>query len=355
MTSPLESQAALEFVLTLRRRWADTLYPRLRAEYDALGSPESPARESFAERVHGLKSYPAFAWLERGSQKMLWRAATDAIAQDSAADEAAAQKPPTAAGARPALQLDPQLRLPEWYTGWDIHLQPGGVWSDATSARVYELGARLVMLGENDDYKFHRLFVETAIPRRDYRRIVDLGCGFGKSTWPLKKAHPDAEVIGVDLAAPCLELAARRAAARGLDIRFLQADAARTGLEPARADLVTATMLIHELPLAELTAVFTEAARLLAPGGLLRILDFQYTGDPLRDLALTEHGARNNEPFMPPMMSADTVSMAEAAGLSNARWTAFDEREQGRLGGLSWPQRAEWHFPWAVLEAEKPA
>jgi ubiquinone/menaquinone biosynthesis C-methylase UbiE len=163
------------------------------------------------------------------------------------------------------------------------------------------------------------------------------------------------EVIGIDLAAPCLELAARRAATQGLDIRFLQADAARTGLEPARADLVTATMLIHELPLAELTAVFAEAARLLAPGGLLRILDFQYTGDPLRDLAMTEHGTRNNEPFMPPMMSADTVGMAEAAGFGNARWTAFDEREQGRLGELQWPQRAEWHFPWAVLEAEKPA
>jgi len=253
------------------------------------------------------------------------------------------------------LELDPQLRLPDWYTDWDIHLQPGGVWSDATSARVYELGARLVMLGDNDDYKFHRLFVASAIPRRPYRRIVDLGCGFGKSTWPLKKAYPEAEVIGIDLAAPCLELAVQRAGLQGLDIRFRQADAARTGLEPAGADLVTATMLIHELPLDELTAVFAEAARLLAPGGLLRILDFQYTGDPLRDLAMTEHGVRNNEPFMPPMMSADTAAMAEAAGLRAARWLAFDERERGMLPTLAWPQRAEWHFPWAVLEAEKPA
>lgn len=365
MTTPLESQARLQFVLTLRRRWADTLYPRLHAEYGALGDAEPDAPpERFADRVHGLTSYPGFAWLERGSQKMLWRAATEAVAQHDAADGDAAQgiaadrtaarAHPVKSGSGPTLELDPQLRLPKWYTGWDIHLQPGGVWSDAKSARVYELGAQLVMLGDNDDYKFHRLFVETAVPRRDYRRIIDLGCGFGKSTWPLKNAYPGAEAIGVDLAGPCLELAARRAETRGLDIRFRQADAARTGLEPARADLVTATMLIHELPLDALRAVFAEAARLLAPGGLLRILDFQYTGDRLRDLAMTEHGARNNEPFMPPMMSADTVGMAEAAGLRNARWTAFDEREQGRLAALAWPQRPEWHFPWAVLEAEKP-
>jgi SAM-dependent methyltransferase len=151
-----------------------------------------------------------------------------------------------------------------------------------------------------------------------------------------------------------LTLAVERANARGLAIRFRQADATNTGLEAGAAGLVTATMLIHELPLDHLRATFREAARLLAPGGLLRILDFQFTGDAVRDLAMREHGARNNEPFMPPMMAADTAAMAEAAGLRNARWTAFDEREAGRLERLAWPKRAEWHFPWAVLEAEKP-
>jgi ubiquinone/menaquinone biosynthesis C-methylase UbiE len=220
---------------------------------------------------------------------------------------------------------------------------------------VYELGAKLVMMGDNDDYKFHRLFVSTALPARPYRRIVDLGCGFGKSTWPLKRSFPDAEVIGVDLAAPCLRLAARRADAQRLQIRFRQADAIATGLEDHSADLVTSTMLVHEVPVQVLPQVFTEAARLLAPGGVLRFLDFQPTGDAFRDLAMIEHGARNNEPFMPPMMAADLPAMARAAGLTRARWIAFDERARGRLASLDWPPRSEWHFPWAVLEAEKPA
>ena len=349
MNAGLEDRAALDFVLTLRRRWADALYPRLRAEYDA-GGGAAHRPETVAARVHALPSYAGFAWLERGAQKMLWRAAIDAV---GAAPDDADRATRTGDAGPARLELDPALELPRWYTDWDIHVQPGGVWSSAAAARVYELGAKLVMLGDNDDYKFHRLFVETALPQRRYRRIVDLGCGFGKSTWPLKRAHPDAEVIGVDLAAPCLELAARRANAQGLAIRFRQADAAHTGLETGCADLVTATMLVHELPLDALEATIREAARLCAPGGLLRILDFQFTGDPVRDLMIREHGARNNEPFMPPMMAADTARMAEAAGLRNARWTAFDERATGRLPTLVWPKRAEWHFPWAVLEAEK--
>lgn len=348
MNMPLENCAELDFALAIRRRWADTLYPRVGAELDAQMPERSPDDSAdIAARVHDLPTYGAFAWLERGSQKMLWRAAIAAVL-------AMEEEPGPAAG--PAtLELDSGLELPSWYTEWDIHLQPGGVWSSAAAARVYELGAKLVMLGENDDYKFHRLFVETAIPRRDYRRIVDLGCGFGKSTWPLKRANPQAQVIGVDFAAPCLRLAAKRASVRGLAIRFRQADGSRTGLESGEAGLVTATMLIHELPLDVLADTLREAARLLAPGGLLRILDFQFTGDALRDLAMREHGSRNNEPFMPPMMAADTVAMARAAGFQDVCWRAFDERDRGVLPALEWPKRAEWHFPWAVLEGRKPS
>lgn len=346
MTPSLEDKAALDFVLALRRRWADTVYPHLRGEFDGAGGDQAGRPGEIAAQVHASPTYGAFAWLERGSQKMLWRAVDRAVGA-SPADGAGG-----APSRSPAVEVDPDLRLPGWYTDWDIHLQPGGVWSSRTAARVYELGAKLVMMGDNDDYRFHRLFVETAVPPRSYRRIADLGCGFGKSTWPLKQAFPDAEVFGVDLAAPCLELAAERAAARRLPIRFRQADACATGLEGGSFDLVTSTMLVHELPAEVLPTLLAEAARLLAPGGVLAFLDFQPTGDGFRDLAMREHSARNNEPFMAPMMGLDLAAAAREAGLAGARWTAFDERGEGDLGRAAWPVRKEWHFPWAVLHAE---
>ena len=342
MKRSIPDEARLDFALALRRQWAARLYPRLRSEYEAAaGTGGADA----AEVVHALPSYASFAWLERGSQRLLWRAVGEAVGHES---------PPRAPPPGPAtLELDPELTLPGWYTEWDIHLQPGGVWSSDEAARVYELGARLVMLGENDDYEFHRLFVASGVPARDYRCVVDLGCGFGKYAFPLKQRFPDAEVIGIDLSAPCLRLAARRASERGLAIRFRQAEATDTGLPAGCADLVTSTMLLHELPLAVLPRLFAEAARLLAPGGTLRFLDFHRTGDAFRDLAMAEHGVRNNEPYLAPMLAADLRAMARHAGLGAAAWRAFDERGGGMLEGLEWPARSDWHFPWAVLGAEK--
>jgi len=342
----IANSAALDFVLALRRRWADTLYPQLRNEFEA-ALPAAYAVDAavIADTVHSLPLYPWFAWIERGSQKMLWRATADAVR---------GQKIDLKDGPA-SVRFDPGLQLPAWYTDWDIHLQPGGVWRNDQSALTYELGAKLVMLGDNDDYRFHHLLVETTVPRREYRRILDLGCGFGKSTWPFKKYFSAAEVIGVDLAAPCIELAAQRANERGLAIEFRQANATHTGLEARSVDLVSSTMFVHEVPPDVLPAVFAECARVLAPGGVLRFLDFHRTGDAFRDLAMVEHGARNNEPYLPMAMASDLVRMAEQAGFTNVRWRAFDERGAGCLAELVWPPRREWHFPWAVLEAEMPA
>ena len=341
MPLTLDERGRIDFLLTLRRRWADTIYPALQAQTD-------PTAPDLRTNVHSQPAYPWFAFLERNAQKMLWRDVADVVATQPHPSHGQTTGPAT-------LELDPNLALPDWYTDWDIHIQPGGVWRNDASADIYELGAQLVMLGVNDDYTFHTAFTQTAIPPRPYRQIVDLGCGFGKSTWPLKRAFPGAEIIGIDLAAPCLAKAHDRANQANLAIRFIQADCQHTDLEPASVDLVTSTMLIHEMPRPALVATLRECARILAPGGLLRFLDFTRTGDPFRDLAMAEHGERNNEPFMPGLLAANVPALCAEAGLTNANWVAFDERGAGRLPECRWPDRPEWHFPWAVLEAEKPA
>ena len=60
----LADASRLDFVLTLRRRWADTLYPALADQVEATGKAAASAAET-------LPLHDWFAWLERGSQKML--------------------------------------------------------------------------------------------------------------------------------------------------------------------------------------------------------------------------------------------------------------------------------------------
>ena len=346
----LDERSALDFVLKLRQRWADTVYPALVTESQAAG-PVAGLTDG-ETRVRAQPAYPWFSHLERVQQKMLWRMAGDAVVRRR--DELVAQLDAAPERGHGNLHLDPGLSLPGWYTDFDIHMQPGGVFADDLSAYVYEVGARVVMLRDNDGYKFHRLFAQTALPERaGATRVVDLGCGFGKSTRPLVERYPGSEVIGVDLAAPGLRLAHAEAEAEGMPIDYRQADARRTGLEDYSCDVVTGTMLLHEMPGTAIEETVAEAARLLKPGGVIRFLEFQPTGDPIRDVTVYEHAERNNEPYFRALFATDVLATCRAVGLVDATWVPFDERAAG-VSSAGWGHRDEWHFPWAVLMAAKP-
>ncbi len=211
------------------------------------------------------------------------------------------------------------------------------------------------MLRDNDGYKFHKLFANTALPDLPPNaRVVDIACGFGKSTRPLVSRYPGAEIIGVDLAAPGLKLAHAEAEAEGLPIHFRQEDGRHVGLPDAYVDLVTGTMILHEMPQSAIVEAIEEAARLLKPGGVIRFLEFQPTGDPARDATVYEHAERNNEPYFRALFATDLIKECERLGLKDAKWVAFDERSDG-LSPQGWPERADWHFPWCVLHATKVA
>lgn len=71
-------------------------------------------------------------------------------------------------------------------------------------------------------------------------RVLDLCCGAGASAVPAARAvGPAGHVLGIDVAAPLLELARARAAREGLDnVEFRHGDATRTGLPDGGFDTV---------------------------------------------------------------------------------------------------------------------
>ncbi|MEH2441044.1 class I SAM-dependent methyltransferase [Nostoc sp.] len=105
------------------------------------------------------------------------------------------------------------------------------------------------------------------------RRILDLGCGTGSTTLMLKRAFPEAEVIGLDLSPYMLVRAEDKARNAGLEIVWRHGNAEKTGLRDASFDLVTASLLFYETPNEVSLAILQESFRLLVTGGQVLILD----------------------------------------------------------------------------------
>src|SRR5580658_5481416 len=91
--------------------------------------------------------------------------------------------------------------------------RPAGVW--ATEAERFDS-----MLAP-----FGRRLLAAAVLKPG-ERVLDVGCGNGAVSLDAARAvGPGGQVTGLDLSAPMLEVARRRAAEQGIDLLFVQSDA----------------------------------------------------------------------------------------------------------------------------------
>jgi ubiquinone/menaquinone biosynthesis C-methylase UbiE len=101
--------------------------------------------------------------------------------------------------------------------------------------------------------------------------VLDLCCGAGASALPAARAvGPAGRVLGIDVAAPLLDLARTKAARQGLaNIEFRHGDATRTGLPGGCFDAVVCVFGVFFAP--DMTTFVAEMWRLVRPGGTLAI------------------------------------------------------------------------------------
>ena len=156
--------------------------------------------------------------------------------------------------------------------------------------------------------------------------ILDMGCTVGHSTLPFKEIFPDAEVTGIDVAAPQLRYAHARAQALGVEVSFQQRDAANTGYEDNSFDLIVSHILLHETSGKAMPQIFKECHRILKPGGVMIHADlppFDHS-DLFSEFILDNETYYNNEPFWGPMRDMDQIQLAIDAGFP-ADQISFDE------------------------------
>ena len=95
--------------------------------------------------------------------------------------------------------------------------------------------------------------------------IVDVGCGAGTQT--LMWAADGHRAQGIDISAPLIELARRRAEEGGLAVRFHVGSATALDLPDASVDIVLVSELLEHLP--QWQPCVDEALRVLRPGGVI--------------------------------------------------------------------------------------
>ena len=113
--------------------------------------------------------------------------------------------------------------------------------------------------------------IKAAAGQGPFRRLIDLGSGTGRM---LTLLAPEAEcAIGLDLSQQMLNIARGQANTAGLkSVELRHGDIFDTRLPSGHADLVIVHQVLHYL--SDPAAAVAEAARLVAPGGKLVVVDF---------------------------------------------------------------------------------
>ncbi|MEP2101226.1 MAG: class I SAM-dependent methyltransferase [Parasphingorhabdus sp.] len=268
--------------------------------------------------------FQTYASATRIAQEMLWESVIKPLQKElpELTDKAVALSDQS----NSPLETDSDFSVPRYISELDIHCMPGGYATshaehDIAAGALYDRGVYLYSMGfmgpDNDDMGQSVCnYIKRNLPEFSPQYILDLGCTIGHSTLPYKKEFPDADVIGIDVAAPCIRYAHARAAAMGHDVGFLQRNAENTGFEDGSFDLIVSHILLHETSGKAMPKIFEEGYRLLKPGGYMIHADlppFEKMG-PFMQFILDNETYYNNEPFWGAMRTMDQIQLAIDAG-----------------------------------------
>lgn len=328
--------ARFNSIANLNAFLAQRVAPTVAAAYQRRGVPgfrqrygRDPAdRHEAHEAIARDPAYRAWSALRRNTMEMRQQAGRSLVLRQAGALGERVDSLNEGSG---RLQLDPSLAIPRYVASIDSHLMPGGYVgtsdSDVTAPANYDAGL-FATLGGNagpwSDAAGRALVGWLQREQPDFvpTRIVDLGCGLGHNTLPLRAAFPQADVIAIDVAAPMLRYGHARARSIGVDdVDFWQQDATRTALDAASCDLVFTTMVLHETSREALPRLLAETHRLLRPGGLTIHLEqppFRSL-DPFEQFMRDWDGRYNNEPFWSSLHESSLPALLQEAGFPAER------------------------------------
>jgi hypothetical protein len=151
-----------------------------------------------------------YAAANRISQELLWESTNISVEREL--PELIEKAESLSAGTAAILDIPESFDTPRYVTALDIHCMPGGYATevapkDVSTGVLYDRGVHLYAMGYggplNDDMgRSVCNYIKRNLNGFSPLRILDMGCTVGHSTLPYKELFPDAEVWGIDVAAP---------------------------------------------------------------------------------------------------------------------------------------------------------
>lgn len=144
------------------------------------------------------------------------------------------------------------------------------------SSKLYDFVARRLMRGV-----YRRFAADLAGATPEQAAVLDVGTGPGVLLVELARRRPDLRLTGVDLSADMVAAAERNLRGLGDRASARVADVTELPFPDQSFDLIVSSLSLHHWDHPETAA--RELARVLRPGGRLRIYDFRFA--PFDELA----------------------------------------------------------------------
>jgi SAM-dependent methyltransferase len=242
------------------------------------------------------------------------------------------------------LELDPSVKIPDYYQNVEWHLEPDGwdgydlygtMFAFVAGPHIFKHGG-YAAVEQGDNIIEQRMSFIRQLPRKSYGRIYEMGCGGVSTLACAREVFPDAELVGSDLSPLLLRMGHITANRLGVKAHFKQRDSRNSGEPDASFDAVLSYAVMHEAPPAAGRELLREAYRILKPGGDIVISDpppFKAV-DPLQAVILDWDTQHRGEPFFTAACETDWGDVLREIGFVNVESYALGKR------GYPWINRA---------------
>jgi len=327
MVSFIRKLAIIDMRRALKEDYESRIEPRL--DREGRKPADWQTIEKAMQQEHIFRFYSAVRY---NAQEMCYLSVQPAVERALPAMVGLARDLAVRNPAGGSLRLNPDLELPKYITALDVHLTPGWVHSEHTAddvaqGAVVSFGGKVFtgqhpyrkrpgVVGESIAY-----WIGKKYPNFAPRRILDLGTTSGKNLLPYCTAFPQAEVHGIDVAAPVLRYGHALAEHEGLAAHFSQQNAEQTDFPDGHFDLIVSSFFFHEVALKATRKILAECKRLLAPGGLMVHMELpdEASVSPYENFFWNWDTHNNNEPWYTAFRAEDPLALCAAAGFDAAR------------------------------------